>query len=52
VESCSKGRKFKGKDEKYIFNFLRDMMDKKEDVYFTPAEAIEFGFADGIKTAW
>jgi len=40
--------KFKGRPEKYIRKILKSYMDKKEDVYLTSREAIEWGFADKI----
>jgi ATP-dependent Clp protease protease subunit len=40
--------KFKGKTKEYIRNQLKEHMDKKEEVYLTAEEAVEWGFADGI----
>ena len=40
--------KFKNKSRKAIEEMLRDNMDKKEDVYLTSQEAVDWGFADGI----
>jgi ATP-dependent protease ClpP protease subunit len=46
---CKKG-KFKGCNKEYIKRELQKHMDKKEDVYLTAEEAIEWGFADKILT--
>lgn len=40
--------KFANKTVKYIKTWLRNRMDKEEDVYFTAKEAVELGFADAI----
>jgi ATP-dependent protease ClpP protease subunit len=40
--------KFANKTVKYIRTWLRNRMDKEEDVYFTAKEAVELGFADAI----
>jgi len=48
VDSARKSPKFKGKRRSYIKKAIVDILDKKEDVYLTPKEAIEWGFADEV----
>lgn len=50
VEKCKNGPYFKSRnmDEKKMGNFLQKQMDKKQDWYLTPEQAIEYGFADYI----
>lgn len=38
--------KYSKRSRKFIHNWLRDQMDKKEDVYLTATQAVELGFAD------
>jgi ATP-dependent protease ClpP protease subunit len=40
--------RFKTRSRKFIQAWLREQMDKKEDVYLTAPQAIEYGFADQI----
>lgn len=40
--------KFKTRSRKFIHRWLREQMDKKEDVFLTAEQAIEYGFADQI----
>lgn len=40
--------KFKHRSRKWIRNWLQEQMDKREDVYLTATESVEFGFADSI----
>jgi ATP-dependent protease ClpP protease subunit len=48
IDSMKANGKFKHRSRKFIHNYLRDQMDKKEDVYLTAKQAIELGFADQI----
>lgn len=49
VERLAEGRKFKKKKNKaQIRKELKDTMDKKEDVYLTPRQAVNWGFADTV----
>jgi ATP-dependent protease ClpP protease subunit len=48
VESMKFSGKYKDKSESYIRKWLIKQMDKYEEVYLTPQEAIELGFADEI----
>jgi ATP-dependent Clp protease protease subunit len=52
VDCVKKGVKFKGKTESQIRKYLKDMMNKKSDVFLTAEEAVEWGFADGILERW
>lgn len=40
--------KYAKRSRKFLYNWLRDQMDKKEDVYLTAPQAVELGFADQI----
>lgn len=40
--------KLKNKSLSYIKKWLRELMDKKEDVYFSAKEAVQYGLADNI----
>lgn len=46
------GSKVAGWKEERILKWLRDEMDKKEDVYLAAQEAVEWGFADEIFSDW
>jgi ATP-dependent protease ClpP protease subunit len=48
LTSVRESEKFKGKTDAQIKKWLRDQMDKKEDVYLTAKETVEYGFADEI----
>lgn len=48
VEAMKRKGKFSSKSESYIRRFLRNLMDKKEDVFLTSQEAVEWGLADEI----
>lgn len=48
IESMKRKGKFKDKSEKWIKEMLQDQMNKKEDVYLTAEEAVEWGLADEI----
>lgn len=48
IDMLKKTGKYKNRSRKFIYQWLRDQMDKKEDVYMTSAQAIEYGFADKI----
>lgn len=48
ADSMKKFGKFKGQTDIKIKNYLRNQMDKKEDVFLTAGEAIQHGFADEI----
>jgi len=47
-EAMKKNGKFKSKSKKDILEWLRRQMNKKEEVYFTSQQAVEYGFADEI----
>lgn len=38
--------------EERIIKYLREEMDKKEDVYLTANEAVQYGFADEVFSSW
>jgi len=50
VERCHKGdyweREGMGEDE--VREFLRDMMNKKQEYYLTPEDAVDMGFMDAV----
>lgn len=48
VESMKRKGKFKDKKESFIRKMLREQMDKKEDVFLTAKEAVDWGLADQI----
>lgn len=48
IETMKKKGKFKRKSKKFIREWLTEQMDKKEEVYFDPKEAVEYGFADEV----
>jgi ATP-dependent protease ClpP protease subunit len=48
VASMKNKGKFKNKSENWIRKFLRSEMDKREDVFLTAEEAVEWGLADEI----
>lgn len=48
INSLKKKGKFKKRSRQFIENWLREQMDKKEDVYLDAKQAIEYGFADEI----
>jgi ATP-dependent protease ClpP protease subunit len=48
VDSLKHDGKFKGWSRPRIAEMLRDEMNKKEDVYLTAQEAVDWGFADEI----
>jgi ATP-dependent protease ClpP protease subunit len=48
AEKMAEKGKFKGQDTLKIKKWLRSQMDKKEDVFFTAEESIEYGFSDQI----
>ena len=48
VNSLQKKGKYKNEPVSKLKEILRSNMDKKEDVYLTAQEAVEWGFADGI----
>lgn len=52
IESMLNSAKFAGKKPSKLRKYLRKRMDKKEDVYLTAEEAIEWGFADETFTEW
>ena len=47
-EAIGRSAKFIDKTEAYKMKWLRAQMDKKEDVYLTPDQAVLLGFADDI----
>lgn len=48
VEKLKQKGKFSRRSPERIREMLQEQMDKKEDVYLTPQEAVEWGFADGV----
>lgn len=50
IDALKKKGKYKDHTRDQIARLLRKEMDKKEDVYLTAEEAIEWGFADKILT--
>jgi ATP-dependent protease ClpP protease subunit len=48
VENMKRRGKFAKKSKEFIRNWLREQMDKKEDVYLTAQQAVEYGLADEI----
>lgn len=48
VEVMKRDGKFMHRSKKFVQTWLRDQMDKKEDVYLTSRQAVEYGFADEI----
>jgi ATP-dependent protease ClpP protease subunit len=48
IDNMKLSGKFKNRSRKYIASWLRDQMDKKEDVYMTAHQAVEYGFADQV----
>jgi ATP-dependent protease ClpP protease subunit len=48
VEAMKAKGKFKDQDSKKIEKWLREAMDKKEDVFLSAEQAVEYGFADEI----
>lgn len=48
VDAMKHQGKFMHRSRKWIQAWLRDQMDKKEDVYLAAEQAVEFGFADTI----
>ncbi|MEK9183692.1 MAG: ATP-dependent Clp protease proteolytic subunit [Patescibacteria group bacterium] len=48
TESLKQKGKYKGWSEKRIKEMLQAHMDKKEDVFLTAQEAVEWGFADEV----
>ena len=52
VNVVKESKKFKGQTDQKIRKTIIEMMEKKEDVYLTAQEAVEWGFADGILHSW
>lgn len=52
VESAKKSKKFLNMKDKKIRKIIKDKMNSEGDVFFTPTEAIEWGFADDILKSW
>lgn len=48
IDMMKQTGKFKARSRKFIQAWLREQMDKKEDVYLTAPQAVEYGFADQI----
>lgn len=48
IDSMKKKGKMKNDKPEKIRKWLRDQMDKKEDVYLSAEQAVEYGFADEI----
>jgi ATP-dependent protease ClpP protease subunit len=50
LERCKEGEYWtrNGMDEQTIREWLRDQMDKKQEVYMTPREAVDKGFFDAV----
>lgn len=52
AERARKGPKFKGWNKTKIRALINREMEKKNDVFLLPQQAIDWGFADGILTEW
>ena len=52
VDKAKHGIKFQGWSDERIRKHLQKEMDKKNDVFLTAPQAIEWGFADGILETW
>jgi ATP-dependent Clp protease protease subunit len=52
VEKMKKSKKFKNKSKKELTKMLYGSMNKKEEVYLTAQEAVEWGFADTVFSSW
>lgn len=48
IDAMKESGKFKHRSRKFIAQWLRDQMDKKEDVFLTAKDAVEYGFADKV----
>lgn len=48
VERCESGSFFKNKSKKWITNYIAKRMEKRTDWIMSAAEAVKYGFADGI----
>jgi ATP-dependent protease ClpP protease subunit len=48
IDSMKKNGKFKHKSRKSIYSYLREQMDKKEDVFVNAKDAVAHGFADSV----
>lgn len=48
IDAMKEQGKYKHRSRKFIEAYLRDQMDKREDVYLTAKEAVDLGFADSI----
>lgn len=48
VNAMKESGRFKHRSKKFIAEWLREQMDKKEEVYLTAKDAVEYGFADQI----
>jgi ATP-dependent protease ClpP protease subunit len=48
INSMKRAPYWKGKTEKQIKKWLKDEMNKKEDVYINALDAVKFGFADEV----
>lgn len=48
VDSMKGHGKFQSRSRKFIEEWLREQMDKKEDVFLTAEQAVELGFADKV----
>ena len=52
TDSMKKKGEMKEKSRKEIADWLTEQMDKKEDVFLTSGEAVNYGFADEIFQGW
>lgn len=48
IDTMKQGGKFSKRSRKFIKEWLRNEMDRKEEVYMTAEQAVEYGFADEI----
>jgi len=48
VTRCKNGEKFKNWSDNKVFNFLEREMQRKQEVYLTARETVEWGFADAV----
>jgi ATP-dependent protease ClpP protease subunit len=48
----TEGSKVRHWSKKRIIAWISEQIDKKEDIYLTPEDAVKWGFADKVFTSW
>ncbi len=48
VKAMKSSGRFKNRSKKWLAAWLQERQDRKEDVYLTATQAVEFGFADAV----